>query len=284
MEHHPTDRRSRGSAAAFVTSSSLATELLTLARPIAVEVGEHLEAALAGDRFATTSKSTPTDLVTEFDTWAEAHITERILSARPNDSIQGEEGANVAGTNDVTWSIDPIDGTVNFVHGIPGFCVSMAARLNGETIVGVVASPLHREVFTAMLGQGATLNNHPISCATPASMGRSVIGTGFGYLPERRRRQAEVLVEVVPHIADIRRNGAAAIDLCWVACGRLDGYWEVGLNDWDYAAGALIATEAGARCGGLNGEAPSPDFVLAAPPEVWDDLRDLLVTANASSV
>ena len=267
-----------------MTSSHLAAELLALARPLAVEVGEHLEGALTEDRFATTSKSTPTDLVTEFDTWAEAHITKKILSARPNDGIQGEEGANVVGTSDITWSIDPIDGTVNFVHGLPGFCVSIAARLNGETIAGVVASPLHREVFTAMLGQGAARNNRPITCATPASVGRSVIGTGFGYRPERRRRQAEVLVQVLPHLADIRRNGSAAIDLCWVACGRLDGYWEVGLNDWDYAAGALIATEAGARCGGLSGELPSPNFVLAAPPAVWDDLRDLLVAANAPSV
>ncbi|MEO6627973.1 MAG: inositol monophosphatase family protein [Aquihabitans sp.] len=262
----------------------MATELLALAQPIAVEVGEHLEAALAGDRFAMTSKSTPTDLVTEFDTWAEAHITKAILSARPDDSIQGEEGADIAGSSDVTWSVDPIDGTVNFVHAIPGFCVSIAARVNGETVAGVVASPLHREVFTAVLGEGAMLNNRPITCATPLAMGRSVIATGFGYRPERRRRQAEVLVEVLPHIADIRRNGSAAIDLCWVACGRIDGYWEVGLNDWDYAAGALIATEAGARCGGLHGEPPTPNFVLAAPPSVWDDLRDLLVAADAASV
>ncbi|MCU1372182.1 MAG: inositol monophosphatase [Ilumatobacteraceae bacterium] len=259
--------------------------LLALAEPIAVEVADHLRASLTGAGPAVSSKSTPTDLVTELDTWAEAHITERILAARPDDAIQGEEGADVAGTSGVTWSVDPIDGTVNFVHGIPGFCVSIAARVDGRTVAAVVASPLHGEVFTATLGGGAFCNGTPIRCAAPASAARSVVATGFGYDPRRRTRQAEVVARVIGQIADIRRFGAAAVDLCWVACGRVDGYWEVGLNAWDHAAGALIAREAGATVTGLEaGTDPSERFTLAAPPEVWAELGAILVDAGAADV
>lgn len=262
------------------------SELLGLGRSIAEEVAQGLEEALAGDVRATTitSKSTGTDLVTEMDTWAERLITDRILAARPDDSIVGEEGADVAGTSGVSWCVDPIDGTVNFVHGLPGFCVSIAAQWQGETVAAVVVSPLHRDTYTATAGGGAHRNDEPIRCSEPAGLGRAVVGTGFGYRPERRRRQAEVVTEVIPHIADIRRFGAAAVDLCLVASGRLDGYWEVGLNPWDHAAGALIAVEAGALCSGLNGEPPSASFVLAAPPSIWTELRDLLAGAGAADL
>lgn len=260
-------------------------ELLALAEPITVEVADHLRASLAGDGPAITSKSTPTDLVTELDTWSEAHITERLLAARPDDAVQGEEGANVAGTSGVTWCIDPIDGTVNFVHGIPGFCVSIAAIVDGRTVAGVVASPLHGEVFTATLGGGAFLDGSPIRCASPESVARSVVATGFGYDPVRRTRQAEVVARVIGQIADIRRFGAAAVDLCWVACGRVDGYWEVGLNPWDHAAGALIAREAGAIVTGASeGTEPSEHFTLAAPPATWPDLAALLAAAGAADL
>ncbi|WP_254127008.1 inositol monophosphatase family protein [Aquihabitans sp. G128] len=259
-------------------------QLLALARPLAEEVAARLVASLDGAGPAVTSKSTATDLVTELDTWAEAFLTERLLAARPHDAVQGEEGADVTGTSGVTWSIDPIDGTVNFVHGLPGFCVSIAAKVDGRPVAGVVASPLHRDVFTATLGGGAFRNDRAIHVAEPASVARSVVGTGFGYDPDRRRRQAEVLTRVLPRIADIRRGGAAAVDLCSVACGRLDAYWEVGLNDWDHAAGALVAAEAGARVGGLAGEAPSERFIVAAPQVIWDDLVALLAEAGADAV
>ncbi|HWJ98765.1 MAG TPA: inositol monophosphatase family protein [Acidimicrobiales bacterium] len=260
-------------------------ELLALAEPIATEVADHLRTSLAGDGPAVSSKSTPTDLVTELDTWAEARITERILAARPDDAVSGEEGADVIGTSGVTWSVDPIDGTVNFVHGTPGFCVSIAAQVDGRTVAGVVASPLHGEVFTATLGGGAFVDGAPIRCAQPASLARSVIATGFGYDPQRRTRQAEVVAKVIGQIADIRRFGAAAVDLCWVACGRVDGYWEVGLNAWDHAAGALVAREAGAVVTGLTaGTSPGERFTLAAPPEVWADLAAVLAEAGAADV
>ncbi|MCU1497116.1 MAG: inositol monophosphatase [Acidimicrobiales bacterium] len=259
-------------------------QLLAIARPLAEEVAARLVTSLEGAGPLITSKSTITDLVTELDTWAEAHLVDRLLAARPDDSIVGEEGADVVGSSGVTWSIDPIDGTVNFVHGMPGFNVSIGAQVAGRSVAGVVASPLHHDVFTATVGGGAFRNDRPIRVAEPASVARAVLGTGFGYDPERRRRQSEVLTRVIPQIADIRRVGAAAVDLCSVACGRLDGYWEVGLNPWDHAAGGLIATEAGARVEGLDGEPPSARFVLAAPAGIWDELLALLVEADAAAV
>jgi myo-inositol-1(or 4)-monophosphatase len=260
-------------------------ELLALAEPIALEVGDHLRTSLAGEGPAITSKSTPTDLVTELDTWAEAHIARRILAARPDDAIQGEEGADVAGTSGVTWCIDPIDGTVNFVHAIPGFCVSIAAQVDGRSVAAVVASPLHDEVFTATLGGGAACNGQSIRCAEPPSLARAVVATGFGYDPARRTRQAEVVTRVIGQIADIRRFGAAAVDLCWVACGRVDGYWEVGLNPWDHAAGSLIAREAGAVVtGAIAGTEPSERFTLAAAPAIWADLAAVLADAGAADI
>ncbi len=258
--------------------------LLDLARPLAQEVAAHLVAGLDRAGPQVTAKSTPTDLVTELDTWAERHITERLLAARPHDAVEGEEGAAVAGTSGITWCVDPIDGTVNFVHGLPGFCVSIAAQVEGRSVAGVVVSPLHHDTFEATSGGGAARNGRAIWCSTPTSIARSVVGTGFGYDPVRRRRQAEVVARVIDRIADIRRGGAAALDLCSVACGRLDGYWEVGLNAWDHAAGALIAAEAGARCEGLGGHAPSERFVLAAPPGTFDALAELLVAAGAADV
>ena len=260
-------------------------DLLALAEPIAREVAAHLEISLDGAGPAISSKSTPTDLVTELDTWAERHITDAILAVRPDDGLTGEEGADITGTSGVTWSIDPIDGTVNFVHGIPGFCVSIAALIDGEVVAAVVASPLHHEVFTATLGGGAACNGVPIRCAAPASLARSVIATGFGYDPARRTRQAQIVTTMIGQIADIRRFGAAAIDLCWVACGRVDGYWEVGLNHWDHAAGTLIAREAGAIVTGLTADqAPSERFTLAAPTEIWADLATALAAAGAADV
>ena len=258
--------------------------LVALARTIAEEVATRLVASLDGAGPAISTKSSPTDLVTEMDTWAEAHITERLLSARPNDGVLGEEGANISGSSGVTWSVDPIDGTVNFVHGLPGFCVSIAAQVAGQSVAGVVVSPLHHDVFEATVGGGATRNGRAIRSATPDSVSRCVVGTGFGYDPERRRRQADVLTQVIPRIADIRRGGAAAVDLCSVACGRLDAYWEVGLNPWDHAAGGLIAAEAGAKVGTLDGSAPSNRFLLAAPPALWDQFVTLLSDADAAAV
>lgn len=260
------------------------SDLVRLAREVATDVAARLVEALDGAGPQISAKSTPTDLVTDLDRWAEQHIAERILAVRPDDGLEGEEGASVGGTSGITWCVDPIDGTVNFVHGLPGFCVSIAAQVEGRSVAGAVVSPLHHDTFEAELGRGALLNGRPIHCADPPSLARSVVGTGFGYDPERRRRQAEVVTRVIGDIADIRRAGAAALDLCSVGAARLDAFWEVGLNAWDHAAGALVASEAGARVEGLDGAAPSEAFVLAAPPSIWDDLAALLVSTGAPEV
>ncbi len=258
-------------------------DLLAVARPIAVEVGERLLASFDGDGPTVDHKSTETDLVTDLDLWSEAFITERLLAARPNDTVMGEEGASVDGSSEVTWWVDPIDGTVNFVHGMPGFNISIAAVVDGRPVAGVVVSPLHHDVFEAHLGGGAFRNGGAIHCAQPASLARSVIGTGFSYEAPRRRRQADIVAALIADIADIRRMGAAALDLCSVACGRLEGYWEVGLHRWDHSAGELIAREAGARVEGIDGAVPGDEIVVAAPRSIFDDLMALL-TANQAWV
>lgn len=228
------------------------------------------------------TKSSLTDVVTEMDRAVERSIVDAILAARPHDAIEGEENAARPGTSGVRWHVDPIDGTVNYVHGIPGFCVSIAAEQHGRLVAGVVVSPLHREVFTALLGDGARCNDAPIHCSTQTRLSLALVGTGFSYQAERRRRQAEVLSRVLPELADIRRAGSAALDLCWVACGRYDGYYEPGLGTWDYAAGALIAAESGATVGDLAGGPPSSAFVVAAPSALFGPLRDLLVSSGAA--
>lgn len=256
-------------------------ELLAVAKPIAAEVGRHLLESFEGDGPSVDHKSTETDLVTDLDRWSEKFITERLLEVRPNDTVMGEEGADVVGTSDVTWWVDPIDGTVNFVHGMPGFNISIAAIVDDRTVAGVVVSPLHHDLFEAHVGGGAFRNGKAITCSQPRSVAHAVVGTGFSYEPPRRRRQAEVVAGLIGDIADIRRIGGAALDLCSVACGRLDGYWEVGLHRWDHAAGELIAREAGARVEGVDGKAPGEEIVVAAPPSIFDDLMGLLVANRA---
>lgn len=259
-------------------------ELLAIAQRVANEASRVLTDALSGEGPVITTKSTPTDLVTDIDVAVERLITARLLDARPDDSIEGEEGANVAGTSEVIWSVDPIDGTVNFVHRLPGFNVSIGALIDGEPVAGVVASPLQNEVFTAAAGHGAFCNGHQVRCSSPPSLGRSVIATGFAYDPARRTRQAQVVADVISDFGDIRRFGAAATDFCHVAAGRVDGYWEVGLNPWDLAAGSLIAREAGAKVAALDGSSPSGLSVLAAPLEIWDELATLLNSVGATKV
>ncbi|HEY4377944.1 MAG TPA: inositol monophosphatase family protein [Acidimicrobiales bacterium] len=258
-------------------------ELLAVARPLAEEAGRQLLEALAGERTIST-KTTGTDLVTEMDAWAEEFVTAGLLAARPDDSVRGEEGADHRGTSDVTWWVDPIDGTVNYVHGLPGFNVSIAADVDGETMAGVVVSPLHHDVFWAGRGMGAFRNDERISASATTEVSKAVVGTGFSYESERRRRQAEIVAAVIGDIADIRRDGAAAIDLCWVACGRLDAFWETGLNRWDHAAGVLIASEAGAICTDLDGGPVSQAFALAAPPALHPGLQALLREHAADQV
>jgi myo-inositol-1(or 4)-monophosphatase len=238
---------------------------------------------LSGARTVET-KSTSTDMVTEMDTAAERLIVDRLLTARPDDGIIGEEGSDRRGTSGVEWVIDPIDGTTNYLYRFPGFAVSIAARTATGTQVGVVHDPLHREVFTARRGFGAHRNGEPIAVSTETVLGHALVATGFGYDPVRRAHQAGVLREVIPRIRDVRRMGAASVDLCSVACGRVDAYYEKGLAPWDHAAGALIAAEAGAMVGDLDGGPLEGDFCLAAPPALFDPLREILAGLGAGDV
>ncbi len=222
------------------------------------------------------SKSSPVDLVTEVDRWAETFIVGQILDARPDDAIVGEEGTSIRGTSGVEWLVDPIDGTTNFVYGHPGWSVSIAAAAQGELVAAAVCDPSHAELFAAGRGLGATRNGQTICVSATTELGRSLVATGFGYDPERRRRQAELLVELLPLVRDIRRMGSAAVDMCSVACGRVDAYFELGINAWDVAAGELIAIEAGAIVTGLVHEQARQGSVLACTPALYDALKQLV--------
>ena len=261
----------------------LAHELLALATNLAASAAALLLDGLDMGRSEVSTKSSPTDMVTEMDRASEALIVAGIRAARPDDGIVGEEGADQAGTSGVRWLVDPIDGTTNYLYGFPGFAVSIAAELHGEVVVGVVHDPVHREVFQAATTGGATRNGEPIHTSTKVDLSTALVGTGFSYEPQRRLRQANVLAQVLPHVRDIRRLGAASVDLCSVACGRLDAYYERGLGPWDLAAGVLIAHEAGATVGDLAGGPASGDFTLAASTGLFEPLRALLDTAGAGT-
>ena len=250
----------------------------------AAEVAASLLRAETGVQLQITAKSSRTDLVTDMDVACEAAIVEFLSAHRPDDGVMGEEGSGRDGTTGVRWIIDPIDGTVNFVYGHPGFGVSVAAEANGQVVAGAVIDPMLDETFTAHREGGARLNGRPIAVRPNGDPALALVATGFSYQHERRKRQAEILGEILPLIGDIRRVGGAAVDLCGVACGRVDAFFEVGLNPWDYAAGALIAEEAGAVVQNLNGGPPGRDFVFAAAPGVADILLELLQNAEADRI
>jgi myo-inositol-1(or 4)-monophosphatase len=255
--------------------------LLDLAITVATRAGELLMDGLRWGNLTVETKTSSTDMVSEMDRAAERLIVDELRSARPNDAIVGEEGANDDGTSGVCWVVDPIDGTTNYLYGLHGFAVSIAAELDGTTVAGVVNVPMHQEIFTATLGAGARRNGDAISVTAIEDPSMALVATGFSYEPGRRRRQAIVLQRVLPAVRDLRRLGAASVDLCAVACGRVDGYYERGLQPWDYAAGALVATEAGALVGDLDGGPASGEFTLAANPVLWPKLAWMLDDAGA---
>ena len=268
-------------------SAASAAELLDLAREIAVRASEFaLDARRVGVCVAAT-KSSATDIVTAVDRDAETLIRSLILDARPDDGIVGEEDVAHIGTSGIDWVVDPIDGTVNFLYGIPAWAVSIAVvegaaggAVGGTTLAGVVVNPVTGEVFEASAGGGARVGGRGLSVNADVPLASALIGTGFGYAAERRREQAAVLLDVLPKVRDIRRIGSAALDLCALAAGRLDGYYERGLNAWDHSAGALIAREAGAQVGGLHGGRDSSELVVAAAPGVYEELASALRAAG----
>jgi len=214
------------------------------------------------------------------DRAAEALIAQRILAERPGDAILGEEGGE-SGQGRVRWIVDPLDGTVNYVYGLPEWAVSIAAEVDGVVVAGVVAVPRHDEVFTAAAGQGSWLwaagaPAIPLRCNTGVPLHGALVSTGFGYAQARRTVQGEVVAAVLPRVRDIRRGGSCAVDLCSLAAGRVDAYYERGVNYWDYAAGGLIAAEAGARVAGLAGRPASAELTIAAEPGLFGELEELL--------
>jgi myo-inositol-1(or 4)-monophosphatase len=300
-----------------VTGVTGARELLVIAVGAALEAGQLL-ASKEGRVEVAATKSSPTDVVTEMDGRAEELIRARILAARPDDAILGEEGGQVDGVVDapVRWVVDPLDGTVNYLYGLHDWAVSIAAEVDvgaaggegggdvGRVIVaGAVYVPMRGELFTAVRGEGAwlestrgsgtsggpgesaipdsTFERIPLRCRPGVPLDQALIATGFGYRAERRTVQGEVVAALLPRIRDIRRNGVASVDLCAVAAGRLDGYYERGLNYWDYAAGALIAAEAGAVVGDSRGGPPSTSMTVAAGPGLFGPLRDALAELDA---
>jgi myo-inositol-1(or 4)-monophosphatase len=230
------------------------------------------------------SKSTPTDPVTVVDTETEALLRRRLAELRPGDPVLGEEGGGPrdAGTRTdaVTWVLDPIDGTVNFVYGIPAYAVSVAAQVGGVVLAGAVADVSTGDIYSAGSGLGAHVlsdgDRRPLRCSAITELSMVLLGTGFGYSPGRRAAQAALLAGLLPVVRDVRRIGSAALDLCMVAAGRLDAHYEHGLNVWDWAAGALIATEAGARVTLPPPDAGPASLVMAAAPGVANALYEML--------
>jgi myo-inositol-1(or 4)-monophosphatase len=230
------------------------------------------------------AKSTATDLVTETDTGVERWLIDQIRTARADDAVLGEEGGERPGGSGVRWLVDPVDGTVNFVLGLPQFAVSVAAESDGQVVAAAVCNPISGELFHAHRGGGAWLGDVRLSGPRDVPLDRAVVGTGFGYERSLRRRQAAVVAILLGRVGDIRRLGAASLDLCAVAAGRLDAYFEAGLNEWDYAAGGLIAAEAGCVLTGPHGQAPSTRLVAVAGATRAEEFFALLAELEADRV
>jgi myo-inositol-1(or 4)-monophosphatase len=251
-------------------------ELAELALDIAREAGALIRSSRAVGVEIAQTKSSATDIVTAADRASEALIKERVAAARPDDGFLGEEGADLAGTSGVRWIVDPIDGTVNYAHGLSAYAVSIGVEVDGEVAVGVVVSPAQDLEYTGVLGSGARRNGVPIRVAAPVPLSRALVGTGFSYVRELRVSQTHTFANLLPRIADVRRMGSCALDLCAVAEGTLDAYVEEGIGGaWDYAGGGLVAREAGARTEVLTGVG-GKILVLAAPAGTYDEFRALV--------
>jgi myo-inositol-1(or 4)-monophosphatase len=252
-------------------ASSSQEELLDVAVECARTAGALLLERFGSERILAT-KSTTTDLVSAADLAAEAAIREILAARAPGDAIMGEEGDDTPGTSGRRWIVDPLDGTVNFLYGLPQWCVSVAC----EDVVGVVFDPVLDELFTATADGPARLNGIVLEPAPPEDLAHALVATGFGYDARRRALQAEVAARVIPRARDIRRGGSAALDLAWTAAGRLDAYYERGLNLWDAAAGELICARAGLVVDRLAPAGELPWGTFAAPASIADDLRALV--------
>ena len=258
-------------------------QLLELARTAADEAVRRVTERRPADLGVAQTKSSPTDVVTEMDTAAEQLIREVILDQRPQDAFLGEEGGADSGRSTVRWVIDPIDGTVNYLYDLPHWSVSIGVEVDGVTVAGVVAAPRLAEVYTAVRGAGSWCNGLPLRVRPATELSGALVATGFGYRAERRERQGAIVGALLPRVRDIRRAGSAALDLCAVAGGRLDGYFERGTHDWDRSAGTLIAVEAGAVVQGFHGRPASEEMAIAAPEGTFGALHDALAELGADA-
>ena len=266
------------------TRDSTPEELLGIAVRIA------REAAATARRMRTEAitdvqtKSTDTDVVTAADRAVERQVVEALRRERPGDGVLGEEYGDTAGTatSGVRWILDPIDGTVNYLYGLPQYAVSLAAEVNGEVVAGVVRNAATNEEWTATRGGGAWRDGRRLTGSVRTTLDQALVATGFGYDAARRAHQGAVLAGLITRVRDIRRFGAAALDLCMAAEGMVDAYFEKGLNPWDYAAGGLIAAEAGLRVSGVDGAPAGPGLLVAAPSALFPALHDALVELDAA--
>ena len=266
-------------------STAEIAELRSLCAEIAREAGSFAATQRRqigpGQRAAHDQKSSAVDPVTEFDRATEELVVERLRAQRPDDALVGEEGTNHPGTSGYEWHIDPIDGTVNFVYDLPGWCTSIAVLRDGHPVAGAVYAPVVDELYSAGLGLGTTVNDQPVSASAASDLQTSLAATGFSYhLDDYRIEQAQRVANVLPRVRDIRRQGSAALDLAYVASGRVDSYFEQFINSWDVAAGVLLVSEAGGIVTAFDGaelDVAAPLGVVAAGVSIHPQMIELVV-------
>jgi len=273
----------RGSESVMSTSASLGSELRQIAESLAREAGDMALRGRKSGPLTATTKSSPIDMVTKYDKASEAMITAGLAQIRPDDAIIGEEGASTQGTSGITWHIDPIDGTTNFYFDLPMWAVSIGAVDEQGPLAGAVYVPALDEMFSGSRGEGSTVNGQPIKVRDNNDISDALVCTGYSYRISEREVHAKRVADIVMKVRDIRRFGAAAVDLCFVACGRLDAYFEEHLHSWDLVAGQVIAIEAGALITDYVGNTVRPAQVLAATPGIHADLIHLIATSGPSA-
>jgi myo-inositol-1(or 4)-monophosphatase len=284
-QRDPAPGRSTAESAGLGLAPPDSAELAELAKRVAREAGDLL-LARHGQAAVVQVKSSPTDVVTQLDRAAEQLIRDRLAAARPADAILGEEGGQT-GHGRVRWIVDPLDGTVNYLYGLPDWAVSIAAEVGGDVVAGAVCVPMRDSMFTARLGGGAWLESdwlaapRQLACTTEVALANALVATGFSYSATQRATQGQVVALLLPQVRDIRRTGSAATDLCSVAAGYVDAYYEQGVHEWDVAAGGLIAREAGAVTGGIGGDPAGEAMTIAAGPGLFGALHEVLADLRA---
>ena len=255
-----------------------------VAERVAVQAGAFLLEGLNRPRTAIETKSSGTDMVSEMDKGAETLLVAGITESFPDDGILGEEGTDRAGTSGWRWVIDPLDGTTNYLYGHPLWSVSVGVEFDGTPVVGVVDIPTLKETFCASAGHGTTRNGEPVRVSQVSTNAYALIATGFGYAKQRRDWQGRIVSTVIPLVRDLRRGGSAAIDLSFLACGRVDAYFERGLNPWDVCAGVVLVREAGGTITDLSGHGePTAEFMVAAGRALYPEIRTLLADVIATT-